>query len=200
MLPGLSRARLLARAQPPALHTSSRNTADRLQPGGGIGADGGAGTGQQPGEGRDAVSSQLPAAASPFTKRSTRKGGGCTPLPATLTPSPFLSPLLSLPPFGQGLELKHSSHRCRGGKAAYPKGFLQLFQPTEQFSLQSEPAAWPPQPLRAARFGAKQPPTMGGAQGLEVKEGGMGSLRASPCLCRAFKSLARDMGPERHAG
>lgn len=79
----------------------------------------------------------------------------------------------------------------QGGKAAYPKGFLQLFQPTEPFSLQSEPAAWPPQPLRAARFGAKQPPTMGDAQGLEVKEGGMGSLRASRCLCRAFRSLAQ---------
>lgn len=32
---------------------------------------------------------------------------------------------------------------------------------------------------------------MGGAQGLEVKEGGMGSLRASRCLCRAFRSLAQ---------
>lgn len=111
------------------------------------------------------MSSQLPAAASPFTKRGTKKGGGCTPLPATLTPTPFLSPLLSLPPFGQGLELKHSSHGCRGGKAAHPKGFLQLFQPTEPFSLQSEPAAWPPQPLRGCTVWCQAAPDHGGCPG-----------------------------------
>lgn len=75
------------------------------------------------------MSSQLPAAASPFTKRGTKKGGGCTPLPATLTPTPFLSPLLSLPPFGQGLELKHSSHRCRGGKLPTQRASCSYFSP-----------------------------------------------------------------------
>lgn len=71
MLSGLSRVRLLAQAQPLALHTCSRNTADCLQPGRGMRDDGGAGTGQEPG-GKDAASSQLPGAASLFSKESTR--------------------------------------------------------------------------------------------------------------------------------
>jgi len=87
MLSGLSRARLLAQAQPLAVHTSSRNTADCLQPGRGIRDDGGAGTGREPG-GRDAVSSQLPGTASLFLKGSTRNvEEACPSHPAMLTPA-----------------------------------------------------------------------------------------------------------------
>ena len=78
MLSGLSRARLLAQAQPLALHISSRNTADCLQLGRGIRDDGGAGTGQEP-VGRDAASSQLPHTASFFLKGSTRNVGEACP-------------------------------------------------------------------------------------------------------------------------
>lgn len=62
--------------------------------------------------------------------------------PASL-PSAFL--LTSSPTLGEGWSL-NTAPTGAGGKATYPKGFLQLFQPAEQFSLQSEPAAWPAQP------------------------------------------------------
>lgn len=49
----------------------------------------------------------------------------------------LLHPHCSPAPLEQGLELKCSSRRCRGGNAAHCCGFSQLCQPVEQ---QSDPA------------------------------------------------------------